>query len=171
MQIGVKPLEMIDKAEATLAVEAGAPETSEEHQRAVAIVSLDNLGIAASSLCLVHCLAMPFVIAFLPLLGWQFLEGRPAHRVIAFFVFSFAIFAVVPGYLKHKKTSVLIAMLVGLGLVLAATFTARQFMPESLELPLITVGNLILVATHWRNRGLAACEHDHDHCHTQPAES
>ncbi len=143
-----------------------SPESIEAHQSSVAIVSLDNLGIAASSLCLVHCLAMPFVIAFLPLLGWQFLEGRPAHRILAFFVFSFAIFAVVPGYLKHKKTSVLISMLLGLSLVLIATFTARQFMPEKLELPLITLGNLMLVATHWRNRSLAAC--GHDHFHTQP---
>lgn len=142
-------------------------EAAEAHQTAAAIVSLDNLGIAASSLCLVHCLAMPFVIAFLPLLGWQFLEGRPAHRVLAFFVFSFAIFAVVPGYWKHKKTSVLVSMLFGLSLVLIATFTDRQFMPEKLELPLITLGNLILVATHWRNRGLAACSHDH--YHAQPA--
>src|ERR1700722_4976575 len=119
-----------------------SPETMEGHQRSVAIVSLDNLGIAASSLCLVHCLAMPFVIAFLPLLGWQFLEGRPAHRILAFFVFSFAVFAVVPGYLKHRKRSVLISMLVGLSLVFIATFTARQYMPEKLELPLITFGNL-----------------------------
>jgi prepilin signal peptidase PulO-like enzyme (type II secretory pathway) len=146
-----------------------APESIKEHQSAVAIVSLDNLGIAASSLCLVHCLAMPFVIAFLPLLGWQFLEGRPAHRILAFFVFSFAVFAVVPGYWKHKKTSVLLSMLFGLSLVLIATFTARQFMPERLELPLITLGNLILVATHWRNRALAECRHNH--AHAVPAKS
>ena len=158
----------MNQSEPSVAFKVEPTETVEAHRTSVAIASLDNLGIAASSLCLIHCLAMPLIIAFLPLLGWEFLEGRPAHRVLAFFVFSFAVFAVVPGYLKHRKSSVLISMFIGLSLVLIATFTARQFMPEKLELPLITFGNLILVATHWRNRGLAAC--GHHHFYTLPAE-
>ncbi len=85
------------------------------------IRSFDMLGIAASTICLVHCLAMPFVITFLPLLGWQFLEGKLAHQILAAFVFSFAIFGIVPGYLKHHRRSVLTGMIIGLGLVVIAT--------------------------------------------------
>ena|ERR1700721_815581 len=119
----------------------------------------DMLGIAASSICLVHCLAMPFVITFLPLLGWQFLEGKFAHQILAVFVFSFALFGIVPGYLKHHRRSVLIGMLIGLGLVLVATLLCGFILPEKAELPLITAGNLVLVATHWHNHHLASCDH------------
>src|SRR5580700_8987843 len=83
------------------------------HESAQAIGSLDNLGIVASTICLIHCLAMPFVMAMLPMLGWQFLEGKSAHFVLAAFVVSFALLAIVPGYFKHKHTEVLLGMILG----------------------------------------------------------
>ncbi len=125
------------------------------------IRSFDMLGIAASSICLVHCLAMPFVISFLPLLGWQFLEGKTAHQILAGFVFCFAIFGIVPGYLKYRHNSVLAGMVMGLTMVLVATLLCGYVLPEQMELPLITIGNLILVATHWHNHHLASCNHHH----------
>ena len=123
------------------------------------ITSFDMLGIAASSICLIHCLAMPFVIGLLPVLGWQFLAGKLAHQILAAFVFTFALFAIVPGYLKHHKKPVLISMLIGLGLVAMVTFVCGTILPESWELPMITLGNIMLVITHWHNHHLASCEH------------
>ena len=125
------------------------------------IASLDMLGIAASSICLVHCLAMPFVITFLPLMGLQFLDGKLTHNILAAFVFSFALFGILPGYLKHHERPILIGMLLGLTLVLIATFCCGATLPEKWELPLITIGNLILVITHWHNHHLASCNHHH----------
>ncbi|HEY9718691.1 MAG TPA: MerC domain-containing protein [Trichormus sp.] len=126
------------------------------------IASMDTLGIAASSLCLVHCLAMPLVVGILPLVGLKFLEGHPAHVTLAFFVLTFALLAIVPGYLKHRRGDILAMMLVGVGLVLYATFLAQFTLGESAEIPIITVGNLILVFTHLRNRALHKCTvHSH----------
>ena len=45
-------------------------------------------------------------------------------------------------------------MIIGVSLVLTATFGSGSLFPESFELPLITVGNLLVVFTHWRNRNL-----------------
>jgi len=123
------------------------------------ITSFDILGIAASTICLIHCLAMPFVIGLLPLMGWQFLSGKLAHQILAGFVFTFALFAIVPGYLRHRKNLVLIGMLSGLTLVGMATFICGTLLPETFELPMITVGNIILVITHWHNHHLASCKH------------
>jgi MerC mercury resistance protein len=128
-------------------------------ESSASITSFDVLGIAASTICLIHCLSMPFLISLLPLIGWQFMAGKLAHQILAAFVFTFALFAIVPGYLKHHKKSVLIAMLVGLGLVAAATFICGTLLPEKLELPMITIGNIILVITHWHNHHLASCKH------------
>ena len=131
------------------------------HARAAAIGSFDNLGMAASTICLIHCLLMPFLITMLPIVGWQCLESKHAHHILAAFVFAFAVFAIVPGYLKHRRTSILLSTVFGLSLVLAATFVCGCILAESLELPMITAGNLILVATHWQNRRLTACDHSH----------
>jgi hypothetical protein len=133
----------------------------EAHARAATIGSFDNLGMAASTLCLIHCLLMPFVITVLPIVGWQCLESKHAHHILAAFVFAFALFAIVPGYLKHRRTGILVSTIVGLSLVLIATFVCGHSLPESLELPLISAGNLLLVATHWQNRKLTACDHSH----------
>jgi hypothetical protein len=127
------------------------------HQATDNTLSMDTLGIVASTLCLIHCAAMPLVVTFLPILGLRFLEGHSAHHFLAGFVVVFALLAIVPGYLKHRKTSVLLSMLAGVGVVLLATFGAGRLFSENLELPLITVGNLIVVATHLRNRGLCKC--------------
>lgn len=102
---------------------------------------------------------MPFVIAFLPFLGLQFLEGELAHRVIALFVLAFAIFAIGPGYLQHRKKEVLVFTILGLSLVAIALLVAGPFFGEQYELPFITTGNLILVVTHLRNRKLCQCAH------------
>ncbi len=132
---------------------------SDQIALSASISSFDMLGIAASTICLIHCMAMPFVITLLPLIGWQFLAGKLAHEILAAFVFCFAMFAIVPGYLKHHEKSVLMGMLFGLGLVVIATFLCGWFLPDKLELPLITAGNLILVVTHWHNHHLSSCKH------------
>ncbi len=131
----------------------------EHHKKVQTTVLLDNLGIAASTLCLIHCMAMPFLIALLPFLGLQFLEGELAHRVIALFVFAFAIFAIGPGYMQHRKKQVLYATIFGLSLVAGALLIAGPLFGENYELPFITTGNLILVITHLRNRKLCQCVH------------
>lgn len=131
----------------------------EHHKKVQTTVLLDNLGIAASTLCLIHCMAMPFLIALLPFLGLQFLEGELAHRVIALFVFAFAIFAIGPGYMQHRKKQVLYATIFGLSLVAGALLIAGPMFGENYELPFITTGNLILVITHLRNRKLCQCVH------------
>lgn len=121
--------------------------------------SFDTLGIVASSLCLVHCLAMPVLISVLPIVGSRFLEADWTHKALASFVVSFALLAVVPGYLKHKKRSVLLGLITGLSFVLFATFLSGCLLGEKWELPLITIGNLIVVATHWHNRIFRRCSY------------
>ncbi|MBC7996493.1 MAG: MerC domain-containing protein [Leptolyngbya sp.] len=131
----------------------------EKHDKIKRIMSLDSLGIFASTLCLIHCMAMPFIIAFLPFLGLQFLEGEFAHRVIASFVFLFAIFAIGPGYRQHRRKDVLVFTILGLSMVAGALLIAGPYFGEQYELPFITLGNLTLVIVHLRNRKLCACAH------------
>jgi membrane-bound acyltransferase YfiQ involved in biofilm formation len=121
----------------------------------------DALGIFASALCMVHCLALPFFMAALPF-AMSWLGHDNVHYLLAGWVFLFCLAAIVPGYLKHRQTNILILMLVGLSLVLTATFGMHFGLSESLEIPMITVGNLLVIAAHWRNRSLNSA---HINCH------
>lgn len=118
---------------------------------------MDSLGILASLICLVHCLALPAVVLMLPALGGQFIHDDRTHFVLAFAVTAFCLFAVVPGYLRHSNKRVLLAMAGGLSLVLFATFGSEVLLGETWELPLITLGNLLVVSAHMSNRRLLAC--------------
>jgi Kef-type K+ transport system membrane component KefB len=126
-----------------------------------AAVVMDNLGIIASAICLVHCLAMPFVIALLPVLGLQFLESHESHVFLAAFIWAFALFAIVPGYLKHRKIQILIGTGLGLALVTLGVMFGHALFGEKGELICLSIGNLTLVAVHWKNRGLCKCGTDH----------
>jgi|SRR5271170_1594371 len=123
---------------------------------------LDMLGVGASSLCAVHCVLTPLIIGFLPAISARFLSNQTAHQFLAFWVIFFCLTAIVPAYLRHKRASILTLMIVGLSLVLFATYFAAKTVGESWELPCITLGNFTLIAAHLKNRKLA-CAIDHQH--------
>src|SRR5207253_2703335 len=88
--------------------------TSSDDKKSRWKISFDILGIIASCLCILHCLAMPVLISVLPVVGSRLLESDWTHKALAFFVVSFALLAVAPGFLKHKKRVVLFGLITGL---------------------------------------------------------
>lgn len=115
-------------------------------------LSLDSLGIIASVICIIHCLTLPLLVSVLPLVGGQFLESDFTHELLAGFVVVFAVASLLPGYMKSFDSTILFGLCSGLGLVLFATFLSEPMLGPSWELPLISIGNLIVVFTHLRNR-------------------
>ncbi|MBS1996426.1 MAG: MerC domain-containing protein [Cyanobacteria bacterium SZAS LIN-2] len=138
-------------------IDSEAPVIHDEHQ---SLELFDALGIVASAICMVHCLALPVIFAVLPMTS-KWLGQDNVHYLLAGWVLLFCLAAIVPGYLKHRQLNILICMLAGLSLVLAATFGLSFGISESLEVPMITVGNLLVIAAHWRNRSLS---HAHVNC-------
>jgi hypothetical protein len=122
-------------------------------------ISWDFLGIGASSLCTVHCLALPLIAGSLPFFGLGYLAGHSMHKLLAFSVMLFCLCAIVPGYLRHKHRTVLVAMASGLSLVLFATFFSQATLGQAWELPLISLGNVLLIGSHLANRKLFKCNH------------
>jgi hypothetical protein len=131
---------------------------------------MDTLGVCASSLCMVHCMAMPFVISFLPAFSERYFSHDMVHQVLAFFVVFFCLSAVIPGYLKHRNQSVFALMLGGLVIVLFATFGADALLGARWETPLITGGNFAVVGAHLLNRKFGCCsQHKHIEVVEEPA--
>jgi hypothetical protein len=76
----------------------------------------DILGVALSLLCVVHCMAMPLVIAYLPLVGLEGLAREGFHRWVAVAAMAIGGMSFVPGYLRHRRTAA--PLLGGAGLLL-----------------------------------------------------
>ncbi|HZV66427.1 MAG TPA: MerC domain-containing protein [Telluria sp.] len=73
----------------------------------------DCVGMGASALCLVHCLAMPLLLLVFPLSG---LMGKDDsfHRYLAAIVTLPVLLALVPGFIAHRRWAVLVFGATGL---------------------------------------------------------
>lgn len=79
---------------------------------------LDRVGIGASLLCAIHCLAAPFLLLLLPAAGsvWS----HPAvHWVLAVLVLPLALWVLYNGYRKHRSRLTLVAASLGALLIVA----------------------------------------------------
>src|SRR6188768_3601535 len=83
----------------------------------------DRLGATASFLCAIHCAALPFVIALLPLVGLSFLADHRFEAGFVGFACVLASFALVSGYRRHRRRLPLMLAAPGLLLlILGVTF-------------------------------------------------
>lgn len=111
---------------------------------------LDASAVALSSLCLLHCLALPLLAAALPLFGaWA--EAEWVHAVfvaIALPVTGFALWR------AHRQRPLpapaWLAAAAGLALLLAG---ALEFPSHDSETVVTVIGSLLIAATHlWNAR-------------------
>ena len=86
----------------------------------------DWIGVFASVLCAIHCAAMPFVISYLPALGLSFFADELFHKVMVFVCFAIAIYAFVPGFIKHRRWRPVVFGAFGLMFISAGAFAVED---------------------------------------------
>lgn len=111
----------------------------------------DLLGTAGSALCIAHCIAMPFIIGYLPLFGMEFLAEETTHQTLIFVMLIIAATAFIPGYRVHRKHHVLAWMAVGLISLFFGAFGAGKMLGAAWETPFILFGGACLVVAHLKN--------------------
>lgn len=114
---------------------------------------LDGVGICASALCMLHCLALPLVLAALPSVAARFAPGEAFHWILLAAAIPISALALIGGWRRHRATA---PLLVGaIGLILMALGVAVPWR-EALETGLTVAGSLCLAGAHianWRRRG------------------
>ncbi len=84
---------------------------------------LDSIGFFASTLCAIHCAAMPFLFLFLSFYGLQFITNPLIEFLFISSSVLIGIFTFSHGYFKHHKRLYPFAIFVfGLALVLTGHF-------------------------------------------------
>jgi len=115
---------------------------------------IEGIAVGATVACLVHCLALPLVIAALPLLS----SALPASAHFHFHVIALTLAipatagALFAGYRRHRLAAPLIAGTIGLALL---TLGATHWGETPLEMPVTVLGSLAIAAAHlanWRYR-------------------
>jgi hypothetical protein len=108
--------------------------------------------MAASLLCLIHCVVLSALPAVVALLGLSFLKGDHFHAWLALLILASSAFAFIPGFRRHRRRRVLFLMSLGLLLVLSGAFVTGAGWSERWETPLTIAGGLCLVTAHFLNR-------------------
>ena len=109
---------------------------------------LDRFGICASSICLVHCLATPFVIFFFP--SFKEIFNEQTHELFAVVVIAFIVIAVFPHCKRHGNKDIIALAFSGVSFILAAIFL-EDLMPLLLHYGLTMVGSILLIIAHLKN--------------------
>ena len=110
----------------------------------------DRLGAAASFLCAIHCIALPFVLAALPLMGLGFLAGHTFERIFVSFAAALALFSLINGYRRHRRPQSLALAGAGLLLLVFGVTLAESF-SLALHSTLVAIGGLLVAAGHFVN--------------------
>lgn len=106
--------------------------------------------MAASALCLAHCLAMPLLLAAFPLLRLSG-EQDALHALLLLAAAVPALLALVPGYLRHRDPGALLLGVSGLALFLAALAVLGPRWGEGTETGAAILASVLLLAAHLRN--------------------
>jgi hypothetical protein len=110
----------------------------------------DHAGVAVSTACMVHCIALPVLLVFLPGLAVLVPSAESVHVALIAVLVAVAAAAFVPGYRRHGRRGVLV--LAGAGLALVSTGALAHELGEWAETVLTVSGSVVLVAAHVLNR-------------------
>jgi len=110
--------------------------------------SWDLLGIGASTLCVLHCLATPLFVVALPILE---VYERQTHAAFALAIVATSLLAFWPGYLKHRRWWIVATALLGFGLISLGVTAPEGVLTKSMEVAATVIGGAMLVFAHLRN--------------------
>lgn len=106
---------------------------------------MDLVGVWLSTLCLIHCLLLPLLVAALPFSAG--FGGEGVHHALTLLAVPVAGLALLPAFLRHRRVDILGCGLAGIILMLSA-----HSLGQSLEELVSTCGALLLVSAHLLNR-------------------
>ncbi len=120
--------------------------------RARLVSWFDGLAVGASVICLIHCLALPIVIAALPALAARLDLGEGFHLAVLAFALPVSAVALGEGWRRHRGLTPLFVGAAGL-VLLAAGLAFEEWV--AVETGVTVAGSLLLAGAHvanWRGR-------------------
>jgi len=135
----------------------------------------DKFAIWLSAVCIVHCLTIPLLIAFLPIATLGFSSDQHFHEVIFWFVFPISSVGLVAGVREHQEFKPVFLGLLALAM-LSYLIYLHQILSLEIEFIFSIIACLLLAYAHWLNLKLVkkfhvhkrpshthSCDHDHHH--------
>jgi hypothetical protein len=116
---------------------------------------LDIAAIGLSGLCLLHCLALPIIVAGLPFLAG--LGDEHFHAEMLWIVLPLSTLALALGYRRHRSLLVWQTGIPGMLLLVIGGTIAHSMYGVVADRALTLLGALVLATAHYMNSRLASC--------------
>ena len=110
---------------------------------------LDGAAVVLSGLCLLHCLALPLVVAGVPFLA-QFAETH-LHYQVLILVIPLSVLALGLGYRRHRDWRILLAGAFGMTLLVIGATVAHSQLGLAADRLFTVIGSLVLATAHFFN--------------------
>ena len=131
-------------------------------------MSLDKIGSWLSGVCIIHCVLFPLVMVFFPFLSAAFAAAESWEWAFIGFSVIIAFFAMIQGYVYHKKPIPYILAITGFGAFIFAKVAfdkAYSFSIFTTTIVYVGAGFSILLAHYLNHKFMhhakCACEHEH----------
>lgn len=109
----------------------------------------DKAAVLLSGLCLVHCLALPVLVVFLPFLS-ELSDGH-LHAQLLVFVIPVSVFAFAVGFRRHRNWTVIGAGVLGMAVLAIGGTYVHSHYGLAADRALTICGSIILAVAHFFN--------------------
>ena len=126
------------------------------------IAVLDRFSIGFSTLCLLHCLAVPVLVSVVPVFATFALADERFHLALVALVVPTSVIALCLGCRLHKSRRILICGFAGVFVLVVAAILGGQHLGEIGETVLTVLGASVVALAQWFNfRACRACDCEH----------
>ena len=122
---------------------------------------IDQIAIGLSAVCIIHCLAVPFVIALLPVAAASMGGNSHFHEFMLWVIIPTSLVGLGLGVRIHRQYMLPLIGAAGLSIIIVAALWGHDVWHWWYEIGLSSAGSLVLAFAHWRNFSEVRRHHQH----------
>lgn len=111
----------------------------------------DQIAIALSAVCIVHCLAVPVLVTLLPIAAFSFGNDQHFHGLMLWLVVPTSLVGFLLGYRLHGRSGIVTRGGIGVAVLALAAVYGHAAWTEAAEVSVSVAGSLLLASAHWSN--------------------
>jgi len=112
---------------------------------------LDRIAISLSTVCIVHCLAMPLLVAILPLAAVTIGNDGHFHALMLWLVVPTSAIGFSLGYRVHGKPAIVAGGAVAVAVLAVVAFWGHDAWDPAVEVAVNVAASIALAVAHWQN--------------------
>ena len=122
----------------------------------------DRIAITLSAICIVHCLAVPVIVALLPVIALTWgLNDAAFHTLMLWFVVPTSVLGFAFGYHAHRGAMIVLLGAVAIAVLAFGALRGHGVWTMGVETAVNISASVLLAVAHWRNFRAVRRAHDH----------